>query len=153
MLKGFLTPAWTKQKPQGYVKGDLHVSQASVHARHALKSHCSEKLQFTEACVWQVEGHHQQVDQVSPMEDSHPGQADLSWLFPTNSPSKFQACPGSSKAHTLQLSTSASSPTLAFPCFPSLQILTASPFPHAELALCAFTSLEQAIWNKGAVLQ
>lgn len=39
---------------------------SQVHAKHALKSHCSERMWFREACAPQVEGHHQHVGQVSP---------------------------------------------------------------------------------------
>lgn len=112
MLEGFLTSAWVKQEPQGDIKQVPHGSRARVHARHALKSHCSERMWFREVCVWQVEGHQQHVGQVSPTAASDVclKQADPRQSLPSSPShsctSRFWACsphgPGSSKAHTQQ---------------------------------------------------
>lgn len=62
-----------------------------MHATHALKSHCSERMWFREACVQLVEGHHQHLGQVSPTAASDVclEQADLMQFLPTAAPQGF----------------------------------------------------------------
>lgn len=84
-LEGLLTAAWVKQEPQDNIKQVLHGSGARVHARHALKRHCSEGMWLREVCVWQAEGQHQHVGQGSPTAASEVclEQAELTQSLPS----------------------------------------------------------------------
>lgn len=61
-------------------------ASSRAHARRGLKSHCSERMWFREACVRQGEGHHQHVAQVSPTAASEVclEQADLMQSLPSS---------------------------------------------------------------------
>lgn len=94
-LEGLLTAAWVKQEPQDNIKQVLRGSRARVHARHALKRHCSERMWFREACVWQVEGQQQHVGQGSPTAalkcvwSRHSSCSPFQTLLPTAAPQGF----------------------------------------------------------------
>lgn len=94
-LEGLLTAAWVKQEPQDNIKQVLRGSRARVHARHAFKRHCSERMWFREACVWQVEGQHQHVGQGSPTAalkcvwSRHSSRSPFQTLLPPAAPQGF----------------------------------------------------------------
>lgn len=100
---------------------------SQVHARHALKSHCSERMWFREACAGQAEGHQQHAGQVSPTAASPVclQQAHLMQSLPSSPShsctSRFWACfpmdqaaPRSTVCSRCQGQVPASSPAITF---------------------------------------
>lgn len=135
---------------------------SQVHARHALKSHCSERMWFRGLCPtgWRSPpacGSGQPYSSprcVSVAGRSHAVPSKLS--FPQlHFEVLDQAAPRSTLCSRCQGQVPASSPAQPSPFWlcPSFWMPTEPPFPHAKLVPCAFTSPEQTIWNEGAVLQ